>query len=657
MFNGLVRAVSEEASGERALGHVCSISRFHRIQASPGFRRAAGYCVDTMLETSDGARVIHYPAEDGVRFWRFPSFEEWNCKRAILKVMAPGALAGKRADFEVCPISLIQRSASTPRGGVVADIVYAGSGESPEDYKRARGKIAIVDSYAPHTVYDAAVRAGVRGIIIYRQKPLEPVRIGSGLQGIRPYCSFWWDEKDLFGFVLTPEDGERLVSYLRSPAARKHPVRAWAVVEGERYPGTMEVVTSLIPGREAREIVLVAHLCHPKPSAGDNASGVAALLEVHRTLSELIRVGRLPQPRYGIRFLLVPEITGTFAYLDRESKEARNLLMGLNLDMVGQKQDVTGSTLCIEKPPMAAASFGPYLLAELARSELSMASNPGNTALLPLARWTEMPFSGGSDHAVLSDPTVGVPTPMLIQWPDKYYHTSGDLPENVSADLLGKIVAIAGTYIYLCALADAPALLRVAALTGRGLRKEYIDAMAALQDSPAADWITPGYKARVLGAAAGRALKSVAKMAPESAKLRRAVEKEIAAVRDCLRREAALARRRPGKSRDGKRAAHDRQMRDLDRIIVERLIPGPVDPRGLMRTLTPSKRARFLGRVTKQAGALMVGTAALYWADGRRSIAEIARLVAAEIGHTDPGFLKFYFGLLRDAKIVRYKPL
>ncbi len=655
MFEKVVAAVSEEASGERAFENVSSIARFHRIQASPGFRRAAGYCVDVMLESSENARIIHYPAEDGVRFWHFPSFEEWEGRRAILKIMAPDHLAGKLADFEACPISLIQRSAATPRGGLVADIVYAGKGESAGDYRGARGKIAIVDSYAPHAVYDAAVRAGVRGIIIYRQKPVEPVRRGNGLQGIRPYCSFWWDESELFGFVLTPEDGERLVSHLRSPGAGKRPVRAWALVDGERYPGTMEVVTSLIPGREEKEVLLIAHLCHPLPSAGDNASGVAAVLEVHRVLGELIRLGMLQQPRYGIRFLLVPETSGTFAYLARDSRLAGNLLMGLNLDMVGQKQDVTGSTLCIEKPPMASASFAPYLLSELAGAEFGMASNPGNTAALPLIRWTDMPFSGGSDHAVLSDPMVGVPTPMFIQWPDKYYHTSGDRPENISPELLGRIVSLAGSYIYVCALGDKTDLTEIASLTGRGLRKDFIDALAALPGSAAAEWITPRYKARVLGAAGRRALRAIGRLAPESKSLLRVISVEEAAVKDCLSREAGLVARGAGVVAAGNRPGRDKLMRELGKVVVKRLSPGPVDPRGLMRQLTPARRARFLKRIMTQKGALMMGTVGLYWANGRRSMAEITRLVAAELGDTDPAFLKFYFGILKDAGLVEYK--
>jgi aminopeptidase YwaD len=658
MLEEILGKISEEASGDRALETVASVSRFHRIQASPGFRRAAGYCLDAMLEASDDALVIHYPAEDGVKFWHFPSFEEWQGKRGTLRITAPDHLAGKVADFEACPISLIQRSARTPREGLETEIVYAGRGEDPADYKGARGKIAIVDAYAPHSVYDAASKAGVLGIIIYRQRPLDPVRTGPGVEGIRPYCSFWWDEKDLFGFVLTPEEGERLVSYLRSSGAKKFPIRATAHVEGERYPGTMEVVTSLIPGDDRKEIVLLAHLCHPQPSAGDNASGVAVVLEVHRFLNHLIGKGILPRPRYGIRFLLVPELSGTFAFLAREKAVARNLMIGLNLDMVGQKQDVTGSTLCIEKPPLASPSFGPYVLSELARGLLSVASNPGSTASLPLIKWTVTPFSGGSDHAVLSDPMVGVSTPMMIQWPDKYYHTSGDKPENISADLIGKIAVIAGTYVYSCALSEESTLMQFASSTGRGLRKEAIDALAALRGSPAGEWITPRYKARVLAVAGSRALRSIGRLAPESRRLRGLIDSEKAATMRCIQSEAAVAAKSRGAvngEAESSWAARRGELKDLEKIVVKRLSPGPVDPRGLMRQLTPSKRARFMKRIVRPKDAAMMSALGLYWADGRRSMAEIVRLVAAELGDTDPEVLKTYFGLLRRAGLIEFK--
>jgi hypothetical protein len=198
-------------------------------------------------------------------------------------------------------------------------------------------------------------------------------------------------------------------------------------------------------------------------------------------------------------------------------------------------------------------------------------------------------------------------------------------------------------------------LCKIASLTGRGLRKDFIDQLAALGGSPAADWITPRYKARVLRAAGKQALRSIGRLAPESRKLSGAISREEAAVRDCIRREAAVVAKSTGARAAGSGKGRMKLMRELDSIVVKRLVPGPVDPRGLMRQLTPARRARFLKRVTDQSGALMIGTMGLYWANGRRSIAEITRLVAAELGYTDPRFLKFYFGLLKGAGLVEYK--
>ncbi|MHA1353716.1 MAG: DUF4910 domain-containing protein, partial [Candidatus Heimdallarchaeota archaeon] len=70
-----------------------------------------------------------------------------------------------------------------------------------------------------------------------------------------------------------------------------------------------------------QEVLAVAHLCHPKPGAVDNASGCGTLIEVARTLEKLIVDGTIEQPKRGIRFLLMAEFTGTFCYLATNEKK------------------------------------------------------------------------------------------------------------------------------------------------------------------------------------------------------------------------------------------------------------------------------------------------------------------------------------------------
>lgn len=649
MFSETFAKVSAEASGERAFGHVVSVSQFHRIQASPGYRKAAEYCVDAMLEISPNAQVLHYPAEQGVKFWHFPSFEEWHGRKGVLRIVSPERLSGKVADFEEIPISLIQRSLATPADGITTEMVYVGEGTDMNDYTRAKGKIAICDSHCPHHVYDAAVKAGVRGICIYRQRPLERVRPGIGLHGVRQYQSFWWEERDLFGFVLTPEDGQRIVSYLTSAEGRRKPLKVWAMVQAARYPGTLEVVSSLIPGEDPREIVVVAHLCHPEPSAGDNASGVGALMETHRVLGHLIGKGDLPRPRYGIRFLLVPEITGTFAFLARSRGARKNLLLGLNLDMVGQDQDKTGATLCVEAPPLAAASFAPFLLEEAVRRAFRGGADSAGTGDLGCARLSLTPFGGGSDHAIFSDPKVGVPTPMLMQWPDRYYHTSADTPDKVSRDVLRRIVIASSAYAYTCALASEKDLVWIATLAGRGLRSMIAGHMAQFGTSEARNWITPEFKARFLASVGDQTLRSVRRLLPGGKDLRAHVRVEERAVDQAVKREATVSA--SYRSIAGGRGRRPRG-ESYAGIVVKRLTPGPVDPRALVMKLTRVRKIQYHRWVRREKRAALLETLGLYWANGRRSLREISHLVAAEIGTTNPDFLKFYFETLEEAGIV-----
>ena len=122
------------------------------------------------------------------------------------------------------------------------------------------------------------------------------------LPDARQYTSFWWaGEVQPFGwgFVLSPRQGRAL----RASLAAGKPVRVQASIRSRFYPGTFEVVEAFIPGTPgANEILLVSHLCHPRPGANDNASGAAALLETAATLARLIGQGDAPgaAPRHPL---------------------------------------------------------------------------------------------------------------------------------------------------------------------------------------------------------------------------------------------------------------------------------------------------------------------------------------------------------------------
>lgn len=651
MFTELLHTLSSEVSAERAFDHILALSRFHRIQASPGYRRAAEYCIDRLLEDGADARLIHYPAERNVNFWHFPSFEEWSIRQAVLKIVSPPELQGKLADFNDCAISVIQRSKPTPSEGVTAEVVDVGEGRSERDFRKGKGKIAICDACRVSQVYEAANRAGITGVILYKQRELPGVRHGSGVYGARQYNSFWWDEKDLFGFVLTPEDGDRLVGYLRSGIQRR-PVKAWALVDSESYPGTFEVVTSLIPGVEDKEILLIAHLCHPKPSAGDNASGIAVLLEIHKVIASLIEKQILPQPRFGIRFLMVPEITGTFAYLSREHSARQRLMAGLNLDMVGQRQELTSSTLCIEAPPMASAGFIQYLTEHAIRKVFSSKGGMGLASDLISVRMEATSFSGGSDHYVLSDPTVGVPTAMLIQWPDRFYHTSADTPDKISAETLRAIAMAAGAVIYTLARADESDLKLAADIVGQSLRKDAISKIARFSQSDAPLWISLEYEAGVLLEYGRKVLSGLASFLPKSKSLQRRVRGHMKAYTKCVKAEAEVCNL-PSIAATARKRARDRMRKHSD-AVARRLSPGPVYPELALSKTTKRRRSQYARWRRREAKADLIWVLSLFWADGERSVTDISRLIAAEIGETNPDLVRLCFEISADCGLVEF---
>ena len=159
-------------------------------------------------------------------------------------------------------------------------------------------------------------------------------------------------------------------------------------------------------------------------------------------MHELISEGFLPPPKHGIRFLWMSEITGTFAYLSTFEDHLPRIITGVNLDMVGQDRPLP-QYLQYRAAAHVMASFAPFLLARLWDALIRIEADSTQASLSGAVRHAVTTFSGGSDHSILSDPTVGVPTPMLIQWPDRYYHTSEDTLDKVDPAMLARIGSLA----------------------------------------------------------------------------------------------------------------------------------------------------------------------------------------------------------------------
>ena len=661
MFDSILQTIRQAYSGEVAKRHVACLSQYHRIQASPGYREAAQYVQRQLHAAGLCNELLSFPADHATRFWTMESFQEWACAKATLDVMHDGHRVERLCDFQAAPISIIQRSA--PVDGTF-EIVVLDDGTEEAHYRDldVADKIVLTDGDLRRVLDLAVRRRGAAGILFDGMSQTAPGRSPLDLPDARQYTSFWWDKNDAkcFGFVLTPRQGRELRS---NPPAQ---VRAHVV--STFCDGAFEVVTAFIPGETDQEVVVLSHLCHPQPSANDNASGAAATIEIAATLHELIADGLLPPPRHGIRFLWMPEMTGTFAYLSTFEDRLPRMIAGVNLDMVGQDQDRCHSTFNIEQPPEAMASFAPVLLARLWDGLMLLEADSSHSSLSGAVRHAVTPFSGGSDHYILSDPTVGVPTPMLIQWPDRFYHTSEDTLDKVDPVMLARIGSLAAGYAYAVACAGE----NEATWLGHEIVAHHTcqltqHAQKTINDALAAtDAEELGRLAHKMREAAGyrvdrdkAALESLLRLWPGASELTRELGQHLdEAFRRELGRVEAVCRQRaralgvddlpqPTNSND------DPWQQLAGHLIPLRLYRGPMAFLSIVDEGPPEERdARW--ESGRKAGRewFTARTLAEYWIDGQRTLGEIVNLVQLETGRAYGPEILAYCQLLANKGLL-----
>ncbi len=629
-MRALLKAVQARVSGERALRHLAFLTSFHRIQASPDYRRAAEQVAEWLRAWGLHVEWHEFPAREGLTFWHWPSFQCWWAEEGWLDLISPEHR--RLADWEAVRLSLVPRSVSWEGE---AELVHVPDGTRPEDYEGVdvAGKVVLTRAKLADVVREAVPRGAV-AYVYYGMREVPP--FGREPRDAVPYTSFWYWNPDVpraTAFAVSPRTGEWLAELCeQARRGEGNPPRVRGRVRARLYDGTLEVVSATIPGQSSEEVLVVSHLCHPTPFANDNTSGVAANLETARVLAELVREGALPPLKRTVRFLWMPEMTGTMAYLAAHQQGLSRLVCGLNLDMVGERQDVTGSVLLLEHPSEAAPGFTAHLVAAIRDAVYTTGTGHASQGAFPLARLAETPFNGGSDHYILSDPTVGADTPMLIQWPDRFYHTTADTLDKVDPQSLANAAATAATFA----------------------------AWAATAGRREAEWLAWGMQARwqqrfVREAQALRtaALEGDAGPIPPRARLAFLLDRHLAAL-DRLRRLAPdldvsrwrrLARQFAASEMDAFPDESFRVEADGADLVPVRQVPGPVPLSALPEPY--AGRWRALSQDEREANTLT--TLALYWADGRRTVDEIATCVALETGRAEPELIRQYFELLAEA--------
>jgi hypothetical protein len=410
------------------------------------------HCRDILSQHGLTAEILSY-SED--TYWGWETFEGWTPKSGRLEIREPMDQREVLADFSGIPISLIQRSPTVNLSNVEVVVIDDVTDLQKWTEVAPQGKLVLSHHTNLEILTDCAIEYGAAGIITDRMTETPPVRYVEDLPQARMYSSFWWSKDEtsrIPGFVISPQRGRLLRKQLQKGEENGKPLRFDAQVTSQFAEEAIEVLSCRINGSKHpdQEIIIIAHLCHPSPGAGDNASGAALAVGLATFLQQQIENRTLSPPKRTIRFLLVPEMTGTVPFLAQHQDQLDKFIAGINLDMVGQNQALCRSPLLIEGVSKALPTFVNVLIDRIGQRLPQEGKNFAG-AKYPLYKLLSVPFSGGSDHLFLSDPQIGIETVMLIHWPDLYYHTSEDTPDKTDPEELKRVGALAGVFALLVA--------------------------------------------------------------------------------------------------------------------------------------------------------------------------------------------------------------
>ncbi len=414
MLSNLLQDLRRRLSWVRFTHVAAELSSFHRIQGSEEINEAAHYLRDIASDAGAEVELFRFSYSDPPNW--FEPLTGWWVESSELTVIEP--VNYLISSFETVPTSVVAHS---PGGEFEGELIVVKGDDLPDALDGI-----VLTRWGGLEKYLEICRRGARAVLFYRDDaPRNAV----------PYFSLFPTPSDV-GLMKAPAFSVSL----RSVEELERLIRQYGrvVVKGFIKAGYVDraegiVITASFGSGDA-EVHLVAHYCHPAGMINDNVSGATALAELALALGsipnadQVLRVGR-------IKLVWVPEYVGSLHFLRYLSSEGeiRKVMHAINLDMVGERQSVTGSTLLFVRPPIHMLSPQEAVTYRVFREVFASARGFLPHKRLTRIRSEVINFEPGSDHE--SYVAYGVPAVALISWPDRYYHTSLDTFDKLDQDL------------------------------------------------------------------------------------------------------------------------------------------------------------------------------------------------------------------------------
>lgn len=471
-------AIANEYSGEMAQEYTRQIIQYHRIQGSPMMADSARLVLERLKQLGIEAKLETFPSDGKIKYQTHISPMSWDMRGGELWVES----AGGQADFQpyrLCRYADVPMCVSTysKPGEWSGELVDVGRGTADGDYegKDVRGKVALAYGYAANVVRKAVLKYGAVGVVIYpsaTDRPQYPDLIR--YNGIWPRAEEY--EKTSGGFQISANQYTKLKSLMRGG-----PVRVKGKIDATLGAGTMTLVHAYIRGTKdpQQEVMVTAHLDHPKWSANDNASGSGGMMELARTLKALIDAKKIPAPERSIHFMWIPEFFGTMAYVTHHPEARRCgdwddprkpkpwtekdacIIANINLDMIGEDTVKTNSRFYATRTPDSVPSYLDALLTDV----MQQTRNANLYAPSGTRHYWQpemIDYTQGSDHDIFNG--LGIPSSMFGHDPDWTHHSSEDNIDKTDPSEFRRVGTMAGAAAWWMASADQWASPKVQAM-------------------------------------------------------------------------------------------------------------------------------------------------------------------------------------------------
>lgn len=664
--DGLWEAMINEYSADAAVKHIQELSRFHRIAGgSPGYHKAAEYVADFMKSLGPFEVSIEKHVSDGDRLYlQWRSMSGWDVEKAELRLEKSGEIIARYADM---PVSLFEYSNGVD---VSAPAVFAGQGVSSSDYQGidVAGKIVLATGEGDAVHREAVLKRGAAGVVVGPPPTDAVASLYPDLVRVhRLRSNKSLRERSRFGFSLSARQFQKLLRALKE----HQDVRLSALIKAHQFDGEEETVSAWLKGSRfpEQEMVLTAHLDHYSPGANDNASGSASLLEIARCLTALVDRGIVERPKRSIRFLWVSEMHGFAAYLSKDSAMGTRGIAGLNMDLVGEDIQKTRSIMTLIRPPYSNPSYIGDLVEHMMTclDTMRIGSSLGESERL---HFMILPFKGGSDHFLLSDPTIGVPCVNLGHDGDIFLHTNMDDLDKIDGRELKKsgIIALA-TVLFALNAGDADALGLALEVSEQAIKRlserterQMLELNEAWQNGTEGSVFAKNFDEALAFLGVQTQVEIGAVTTVEKLSKHPQVRKMITALAEDIKRQAEAEKTKlrrysetlwEMKNSRMPAAAMSAEESEFRKIIPQRLFKGPLS-QYYFEDLLGEDFSWYMAYRQKDPEWSDRRAEILNFMDGRRSLLEIYYAVSAEMGRSETIFYRRLLADLKKHGLVAY---